>query len=558
MSDSKLKKDFSDAVRTMGRRTASGLRGALSRMRLWQKAGLLLCLLSWIASAVIGAVCARITGRMIDQTGADRWMASGGTAQISGFFSDGAAFSEETINAIQGILMTQLTQDAIGLSETQVANGAKLVDLCYSGIGTAEMVRDEEAVTVTAVGVGGDFFNFHPLKLMTGFYFSDDDLMQDRVLLDDNTAWRLFGSPYVVGESIRIGGTPHLIAGVFRRPEGRFYKAAGMGDYLVYMSFESLCRYTESGVPAVDDAGARPDEEDDDSGTMEAGLPLRASEIPSTAGYIPSGRFSGPVAAADDGLDSDGGPDIGSGGEDYTPLTTGGTERDRDGSDGSDGSAGEGEQANRNRITCCEAFLPNPVSSFALRRFRGALVDAGVPSDQSTIVDNTARFGTMRLASMVFQPGIRSMQTVAIRYPYWENVALAWEDVLIPVAFIQLFLRWWQFVFLLYLVLWYAINKSWTAGDVVRYVQDRLYDRQSERIYGKRPAGALPGGDAGGGAAGALPGESADEDPAAAMPDGYKTDGSPAAPPGVREDAGSAAGLPAVNAGETPEELPPV
>ena len=77
------------------------------------------------------------------------------------------------------------------------------------------------------------------------------------------------------------------------------------------------------------------------------------------------------------------------------------------------------------------------------------------------------------------------MQTAAIRYPYWENVALAWEDMLIPYALLQLVLRFAPLVFLLFLVLWYATHKSWTVGGIIGNIQDRLYERQAERIHGK-------------------------------------------------------------------------
>ena len=90
------------------------------------------------------------------------------------------------------------------------------------------------------------------------------------------------------------------------------------------------------------------------------------------------------------------------------------------------------------------------------------------------------------------QPGVRSMQVAPIRYPYWENVALAWEDVLIPYALLWLILRFSPILFLLWLVIWYATHKSWTVGGVVRDIQDRIYDRQSERIYGRRSGTGLP------------------------------------------------------------------
>ena len=136
--------------------------------------------------------------------------------------------------------------------------------------------------------------------------------------------------------------------------------------------------------------------------------------------------------------------------------------------------------------------IPNPVQNYAVRKVRSRLEQIPFPMELATIVDNTSRFEIFRLVTLLGQPGVRSMQVAPIRYPYWENVALAWEDVLIPYALLWLILRFSPILFLLWLVIWYATHKSWTVGGVVRDIQDRIYDRQSERIYGRRSGTGLP------------------------------------------------------------------
>lgn len=49
---------------------------------------------------------------------------------------------------------------------------------------------------------------FHPLKLITGSYFSGNDLMQDYCIIDQDAAWQLFGSNDVVGMTVYIGNVP--------------------------------------------------------------------------------------------------------------------------------------------------------------------------------------------------------------------------------------------------------------------------------------------------------------------------------------------------------------
>lgn len=604
--DSKLNTRLYGAVRGGVRRIASGAGTISRRLRLWQKIGLLICLVFWIASYVIKIVCGRIVGGMEDQSFASRWTQEQECAQVSAFFSDSAFASDETVEAMRMYLTNKLTSDSYGLSEQQIENGASMFDVSYCGLGMADLSTPEDSVTVTAIGVGGDFFNFHPLDLMSGYYFSEDESMQDRVLLDDRTAWRLFGSPYVVGESVDIGGTPHYIAGVFRAPSKRFYKQSGMGDFLVYISFDSLCRYTQKGTPSnegnpedMDDSmmdalapgmditasalmtGGKtaenaamkmllprnlPAEADErmalvrnralpvlrpdalwkphtepDSG---AGKPASASaEVPGgeTSALLPHEQQKEGELLAFDSVDDLAGDDFAEeSGDDAAADPAGGNNNDagepsdkdtkpedddkitnddapvgenmNSGGMGDSYQRGSGDaeqkpEVNWSRISCYEAALPNPITNYALNTMVSCLTEAGVDNSQTVIVDNTSRFDTWRLALLIAQPGVRSMQSISIRYPYWENVARAWEDIMIPFAFLELFMRFSPFLFLLFLLLWYATHRSWTMGGVIQTFRDRIYDRQSEKIFGRDPdEDALLTGENGQAEAALLPG----------------------------------------------------
>ena len=519
MSDSKLNKKFLNAVRTGGRSTARTIGSTWKKLRIWQKTGLILCLVFWLASVILGAVMTKITDGLIDQKAAQRWSPGENYSQISAFLAEGSGASEDTVKAMYTGLMLDLQSDAIALSETQIENGASLIEECYCGMGSVDLSTTTDSVTVNAIGVGGNFFNFHPLELMDGYYFSDDDLMQDRVLLDDQTAWRLFGSPNVVGMPVMIGGTPHYIAGVFRQPTKRFYKESGMGSYLVFMSFDSLCKYTEASSAEEEGDGTSNDTMDM-SGGMDAMAPQTVPQaVPQTAAYMPeltdtfpdrrevaseedfgsfddsddSGEEEEPLKETVDSNDEElsddpaDGENLGSGGQPH-----GSSNSSKDGDEGQ-----ETPEVNRSRVTCYECVMPNPVSGYALQKVRSRLEQVPFPMEKATIVDNTSRFDILRLVTLMGQPGVRSMQIAPIRYPYWENVALGWEDVLIPYAFLWMFLRYSPLVFLLWLVIWYATHKSWTVGGIVRDIQDRIYDRQSERIYGKRtPEKALEAAEA--------------------------------------------------------------
>ena len=175
---------------------------------------------------------------------------------------------------------------------------------------------------VSAIAVGGQFFSFHPLRLLSGSYISEDDLMKDRVLLDPETAWLLYGGTDLQGMELRVNGQPFLVAGVIEREQdfaSRKAYTAGMG---IYMSYDAL-------------------------------------------------------SAQDEG--------------------TG--------------------------ITCYEVAMADPVKNFAV-----GIVRQNFPIGSGEIVENSKRFSFGSLLNVVGSFGSRSMQTLGVVYPYWENAARLIED----------------------------------------------------------------------------------------------------------------------------------
>ncbi|MDR0987761.1 MAG: ABC transporter permease [Ruminococcus sp.] len=66
--------------------------------------------------------------------------------------------------------------------------------------------------------IGGNFLLFHPYEILTGTFLSDDTVMHDNAVIDENAAWQLFGSSDVVGEYLFVGNTAIHISGVVRIP----------------------------------------------------------------------------------------------------------------------------------------------------------------------------------------------------------------------------------------------------------------------------------------------------------------------------------------------------
>jgi len=173
-----------------------------------------------------------------DQRIASRWSEDGDFAQVSCFFADNTTLDFNQI---------MLFRDQIGKSLREAAfsnegRGRLFID-SYSSFGTINLRSERSNLETKAIGIGGDFFLFHPLKLVSGAYFSGNDLMQDSVILDEEAAWQLFGSSNIAGMEVTIGGVPHYVRGVIRRERGRLWDAAGLNTGIAYVSAESLALY---------------------------------------------------------------------------------------------------------------------------------------------------------------------------------------------------------------------------------------------------------------------------------------------------------------------------
>ncbi|MBP3700398.1 MAG: ABC transporter permease [Lachnospiraceae bacterium] len=313
--------------------------------RWWILALVCLCL-----AGGLSAISSVIQKRLPSQQMVQRWDAEGGSAQISCFFADGSDVVPNTIRAFEYTLSNQLKEASIKAPK----ESARLWVDAYSAKGKITLASNRTSVQVGAYGVGGDYFLFHPLQLEQGsMYFDGDDLMQDQVILDQNTAWQLFGSYDIAGQPITIGTGPmaHIgvVAGVIESENGWMNEQAGAAAGTVYLSYEMLDRYgTHSGINAY------------------------------------------------------------------------------------------------------EIVMPDPIRGFA----RGMVADhIGFSEDQIQIVENSSRYSFVSLWKILGQFGTRSMNTKAIIYPYWENAARGWEDVLSLLLLIQMLLLI-QPAVLLIVVLW--------------------------------------------------------------------------------------------------------
>ena len=176
------------------------------------------------------------------QQAAVAWAGQSGErfAQLSAFLPDGAAFDENSIRTMRESIDTALTEASLEEEEGRV-----LYADAWAALGEVSIVGSRGLATAQAIGVGGDFFLFHPLYLRDGSYLSPNDLMKDRIVLDEELAWRLFGAVHLEGFEVTIGNKLHIIAGVVSREDDFASKKAYTGGAGVFMSYDALNELTE-------------------------------------------------------------------------------------------------------------------------------------------------------------------------------------------------------------------------------------------------------------------------------------------------------------------------
>ncbi len=146
-------------------------------------------------------------------------------AQISAFFPAEASVLPDNVNDFRRTIDTKL--GVAGLEKKK--EGSYWTD-AYAAIGSATVQSERNSSVTTTVAVGGDFFAFHPYRLLSGNYLNTDDLMQDRVVIDHELAWKLFGGTALAGQTVKINGKPYYVAGVVERESDKFTQRAFKGQ----------------------------------------------------------------------------------------------------------------------------------------------------------------------------------------------------------------------------------------------------------------------------------------------------------------------------------------
>ena len=269
-----------------------------------------------ILTAVSDAFCRTQTTQM----SAKEWDEDGRYSMVSVFLPKGSELGEETIARLEYTLDQALISEAMEAP----ADNARLYVSAYSTRTEVSLSADRTGYqTCTAYAVGGDFFRFHPYELISGNYLTEDNIMQDYVVLDEEAAWKLFGAIEVDGMTLSCNGKQYIVAGIVKPEDG--YKAE--------------------------------------------------------AGGAKGGTVFFPISALSEDAD------------------------------------------------CYEIIFPNPVSGFAVKQITKAFTSCGYSEEDIVVINNSERYRFVSSVKRLLKWTQRGMSFKNVSYPYWENSAIAVENI---------------------------------------------------------------------------------------------------------------------------------
>ena len=194
--------------------------------------------------ALLCVVCLLVYGHLAQlldsQHQAERWQGESDREfrQLSCFMAVDEKLTMEQIYTFRKAMMDKFHEAAL-----DIGTDSQLFCDTWCSFGTVNVSSAQGKGEVSVTAVGGSYFDFHPIRLLSGNYISPDDLMKDRVLLDEDVAWLLFGGTELSGMSFKINGQPFVVAGVIEREQDFASKAAyssGMGIYMSYEGYSAL------------------------------------------------------------------------------------------------------------------------------------------------------------------------------------------------------------------------------------------------------------------------------------------------------------------------------
>lgn len=306
---------------------------------------------------ILLAVVAGMKDDLYDQSAAERWDENGNAYQLTLFFDNQAKVDNLDIRTFEHDFTVSLDSTLGDNSEMSLdsdnEDASYFASACMAEGKLTMRTETGSLDNVKTYAVYGDYDVFHPVDMITGSFLYSDDAHSDGIVIDEDTAWALFGSYDVVGQPIDVNGVQLYVRGVYREGRDKFEETAKG-----YNSFVNVT-VTESG--SVN------------------------SEAAKSLVYISMPALETIIGAAPN-------------------------------------------------IMCYEFVSVAPSEVF--------IYDAMAKSfskyiSHMELVKNTSRFTTQNLYRILKSSSYRSMHITDIVYPYFENVARAYEDILSKILLVE-------------------------------------------------------------------------------------------------------------------------
>lgn len=208
----------------------------MNKKRNLKKRILIIAEIVCIIAALIctGVICA-LAGTLESQKAAERWQGDSELEfeQISCFLPEDQKITVNDVYAFRSVAEDEIHKAALDIT----ADNRLYVD-AWSTMGKVKAETDKGSCECAVIAVGGEYFTMHPFKLKSGNYLTGHDLMQDRIILDKEVAWRLFGGYDLQGCQVWINGEDYVVAGVIEREDDFASEKAYTAGMGIYMSLE--------------------------------------------------------------------------------------------------------------------------------------------------------------------------------------------------------------------------------------------------------------------------------------------------------------------------------
>ena len=218
-------------------------------MKLWKRSSVIIGCAALLLGLALLLTAAALPRPLQSQRQAERWAGDSGKRfrQLTCVLSPDQTLELPAIYSFRNTAM-----EKIAASDFELPEGGSAFCDAWSVGGTLKVSGPRGSFDAGALAVGGRFFDFHPMPVLSGGYLRESDLMKDRVVLNEQLAWMLYGSTDLAGTTVEIGGEEFVVVGVVAEADDRFTRAVSEGGPTLYVDYDNRGLLLSTGVTSYE------------------------------------------------------------------------------------------------------------------------------------------------------------------------------------------------------------------------------------------------------------------------------------------------------------------